>query len=97
MRRIRPGFQTIERNKQQRTHLLDWQRPFKQVGEEKITPAILAQAAINEILHSGTGNDVDAANQAFGQALASEDGGIDSGGLQQSIGQGGVRLTGHRR
>ena len=88
MRRIRPGFQTIDRDQQQGADFLRTQRLAEQAGEEEITASVLAQAAINQVLHGRTGLRIDAAEQAVGQALPGKNGGIDEGGLLQGKSQG---------
>ena len=87
VRCIRPGFEAIEGDQQQGTHFVAGQRLLEQPGQEEIAPPISAQAAVDEILHGGTGRRLDAPEQAVGQTLPAEYGGIDARGLQQGVGE----------
>ena len=87
MRCIGPGFQPVQRDQQQGTHLGRIQRPGKQPAKEEITASVSTQTAIDEILHRRTGHRVNATEQAIGQALPGEHRGIDAGSLQEGESQ----------
>lgn len=96
MDRIGPGIQPVQRNQQQATHLGRIQRTGQQAAKQEIAASIATQAAIDQVLHGGTGNRVDAAQQVIGQALPGKHGSIDAGGVEHGEGKRIERQSGHR-
>ena len=96
MHRLRPGFDAVEGNQQQGADFIHCQRPLEQAGEHEIAPAVGTQAAVDKILHGWPGDRIDPAEQAVGQTLPGKHGSIDAGSLQQGVGEGIERQSGHR-
>ena len=83
MGRTGTGLQAVLGNQQQGAYLGHIKRTDQQAAEEKITPPIAPQAAIDEILNCRPRNRVDPGELAVSQTLPSEYGGIDAGRLQE--------------
>jgi hypothetical protein len=68
----------------------------EQASEQEIAAAVAAQAAIDKVLNGRAGSRIDAGQLTVGQTLAGTDGGMNAGGLEQRVGEGIGRQTGHR-